>query len=415
MADAGSFGSRAVGAGRAPQAPARDNANSCGSWVEAQDARRERWAALTQVLWQISSLDRVRRCRRYRARGYEAVQVRARWPERRAHFAGLQTCGSVWACPLCSAKVLAGRADELVQVLDAWTERGGRVVMVALTMRHHQGQQLAELWGGLSEAWRGATGSRAARRALADVAGWVRRTESTVGANGWHLHVHALLFVPGDTTDGEAQALGETMFAGWRRRLVSLGFGAPVAEDGGLDVRLLDLSTAVGAVADYVAKGNYRETPRSPVGAALELAGPAKRGRRENRATMQLLGDLARHGLADDAELWHEWEQASRGRRAIEWSRNGFRAEMLAGAEERSDEELAAETDHGGELVCELAPAQWRAITRERRLPALLLELVEESRTIEAARQVIEVVLAERGIPPPLVDDAGEATFRWSA
>ena len=342
------------------------------------------------------------------------MQVRARWPEGRAHFAGLQTCGSVWACPLCSAKVLAGRADELVRVLDAWTERGGRVVMVALTMRHHQGQRLSDLWGGLSEAWRGATGSRAARRALADLAGWVRRTESTVGANGWHLHVHALLFVPADTTDAEAQALGQTMFAGWLRRLVSLGFGAPVAEDGGLDVKLLDLSEAVGAVADYVAKGTYRETPQSSADAALELAGPAKRGRRENRATMQLLADLARDGLTEDAELWHEWEQASRGRRAFEWSRNGFRAVMLAGAEEHSDEELAAETDHGGERVCELAPAQWSAIARDRRLPVLLLELVEQSRTIEVARRVIELVLAERGIPPPLVDDAGEGAFGWS-
>jgi hypothetical protein len=223
-------------------AGARDDANSCGSPVDLRDARRERWAALTQVLWQISTLDRVRRCRRFRD--------------------GARRAG-------CD---------------------GG------LDNAHHQGQRLEDLWGGLSQAWRGATGSRAARRALADVAGRAGRTESTVGANGWHLHLHALLFVPGGTTAAAAQALGETMFAGWRRRLASLGFDAPVAEDGGLDVKLLDLSEAVGAVADYVAKGSYRETPRGAVDAALELAGPGKRGRRENRATMQLLADLARDG-----------------------------------------------------------------------------------------------------------------------
>ena len=45
---------------------------------------------------------------------------------RRAGFGGLVTCGSVWACPVCAAKVATKRAEDLAAVLDAVHAWAGR-------------------------------------------------------------------------------------------------------------------------------------------------------------------------------------------------------------------------------------------------------------------------------------------------
>ena len=61
---------------------------------------------------------------------------------RRAGFEGLVTCGSVWMCPVCAAKVAAKRAEELAPVLDAVHARGGSALMLTLTIRHSAGDRL---------------------------------------------------------------------------------------------------------------------------------------------------------------------------------------------------------------------------------------------------------------------------------
>jgi len=61
---------------------------------------------------------------------------------RTAGYGGLATCGSVWVCPQCAAKIATGRADELAQVMRAVDAAGGSAVMLTLTMRHSRGDRL---------------------------------------------------------------------------------------------------------------------------------------------------------------------------------------------------------------------------------------------------------------------------------
>jgi hypothetical protein len=42
-----------------------------------------------------------------------------------AHFAGLMVCGSVWACPECSAKIRAVRSEEIGRAAEAHLRAGG--------------------------------------------------------------------------------------------------------------------------------------------------------------------------------------------------------------------------------------------------------------------------------------------------
>jgi hypothetical protein len=347
-----------------------------------------------------SSLERVRKCRRVPAYGQTVVEIVHRVEDRRAHFAGLQTCGSVWSCPLCSEKILAGRADELLTAINSWTARGGDVIMGSLTMRHHRHQSLADLWDALGEAWRAAYGSKIARKLLKSCH-WVRRVESTHGRHGWHVHVHFLLFVPAGTDPTE---LGNCMFAAWSRRLVSLGMQAPSRDEGGLHIKRLDLSNAAAEVAEYLAKGHYEEVNNAPVAidqpgrnAALELASISKQARGANRTPFQILADFVANGEVADADLWREWENGSKGRRAITWSRGA--RDALVVDNEQTDEQLAAETDGGGVVIAELHSRAWASLVRRPVLLNTLLTLVEMSRDSDDAYCLVDAALACEGFP----------------
>jgi hypothetical protein len=313
----------------------------------------------------------------------------------RASWAGLETCGSVWACPVCSARILAERGAELGSALDAWHADGGSVAMVTLTMRHGRGDTLASCWDALSDAWAAASGrSRGVRRAkiAAEVAGWVRRVEVTWGAaHGWHVHVHALVFL---RKPDQAQQLGEAMFAAWAARLERVGL-TPMRDSGGLDVRVLGLDQARHEAAGYVAKGTYREQVSR---AAMELTGGGKLGRAGNLTPWGIL-DAARAGDRQARALWVEWETTSLGRRALTWSQ-GIR-EQLVDDQERDDDEIAG--DDSGEVVCVWDRAEWDVIRDSGIVAVRLLEVVAgmAGQPIERVGEAVWAYCLGSGVPPP--------------
>jgi len=63
-----------------------------------------------------------------------------------AHFGGLQVCGSVWMCPVCSAKITERRRVELQGGLACWC---GRSVLVTFTLAHNRSECLPDVLGGL--------------------------------------------------------------------------------------------------------------------------------------------------------------------------------------------------------------------------------------------------------------------------
>ncbi len=290
--------------------------------------------------------------------------------ESRAHYSGLQTCGSVWSCPVCSARIQAERSEELLRAVEAANAQGLKVALLTLTMRHNKGHRLKALWKAVSPAWQAAmTTDRAVRRARDGIglAGWVRRIEATYGANGWHLHVHALLFY-GDGS--QLPSLRDAIWAGWLRRLKANGLDA--LEKRGIDLRELELDTAREQISGYLNKATYEQTSDS---AARELAGQiGKTGRKDNRTPFDVLADLVRLGLSSDLAIWREWEGASKGRRALTWSK-GLREQLLT-ERELSDDEIAGDNDGDQVDVALIDASAWNAL-RERHLEADLLEAVE--------------------------------------
>jgi hypothetical protein len=357
--------------------------------VPDRERRRHQWEAL-RVLWKVSRLRRVSVCRRHPTG--EGVIVGRRGV--RAHYSGLQTCGSVWSCPVCSARIQAERADELLRAVERAHACGLKVALLTLTMRHRKRDKLTSLWDALSHAWQPAIATdRAVRRARDAVGllGWARRVEATHGLKGWHLHVHALLFY----RDGSKLAeLREAIWTGWLRRLRSQGLDA--VQKHGIVLQELDLEQAREQISGYLNKATYEQTSGS---AARELAGQiGKTGRNGNRAPFDVLADFVRFGLASDLAIWREWESASKGRRALTWSK-GLREQLLVDIE-RTDEEIAADNDGDQVDVALLHWVTWGEIVA-RRLEAELLEAVERV-SVDDGYQATVAFLSAHGLGAPL-------------
>jgi hypothetical protein len=323
-----------------------------------------------------------------------------------AGFAGTETCGSVWACPVCASKIAARRAHELTAVLEQGKAAGLQTAMLTFTVRHGKDDLLLDVWNAVQSGWHAITsGKRWKREQHAHgVQGWVRAVEATVGDNGWHVHIHALVLLSGD-----AHALGRYAWERWEAGINRAGFTA-IRDSGGFDVVVA--SDAVTALGDYLIKMGAGKKDLG--GLAREATfGQGKSGRLGGRTPFQVAADIAdldemhRRGVELDVEqrvqaqrdymLWQEWEIGSHRRRALTWSK-GLR-EWANLDDERSDEEIAGE-EPGGDFVLTLPRETYLALRRRDELPTVL-DLIENA---GGSTSTVEAWLSTLGLswgPPP--------------
>ena len=57
------------------------------------------------------------------------VKVNRHINSSKAHYSGLQTCGSVWVCPVCASKTSEKRRLELSNGTGQWIEMGGKLLI----------------------------------------------------------------------------------------------------------------------------------------------------------------------------------------------------------------------------------------------------------------------------------------------
>ena len=96
--------------------------------------------------------DKVRGCGVNVTAGLTEVAVE-RSADGHAFTSGLQTCGSVWICPICSFKIRMKRAIELAVAIAVHKGRGGSVLLLTLTTQHSHGEPLRLVWDTTQEVW----------------------------------------------------------------------------------------------------------------------------------------------------------------------------------------------------------------------------------------------------------------------
>ncbi len=269
-----------------------------------------------------------------------------------AKVAGLETCGSVWACPVCRTKIMSGRADELREVGEAFRGDGGNTCMVTLTVPHYSGQSLSKIIGthkgktGLAGAFARMRQHRRFRelkqhiKYVADT----RALEITHGRNGFHAHVHMILYYDAPIELSEL----ETMFYGlWADVCQSADLEPPSRSHG---VKVTE------GEGEYLAKW----------GAPCELTSVAHKEAKNGNRTMAEMEAVL---LTDDPDatrqaeiILKEYYSTMAGRRLLTWGGKNLKKEYLD-VPDMTDEEHAQDDEHGeGERLYVLPFTLWKQI-----------------------------------------------------
>lgn len=313
-------------------------------------------------------LPRLARCGHTCRTGTVEVRVQNTDQGRRGYLAGLEACGSVWACPVCSAKLWARRRDELAQVAAWATGEGARSWLMTLTVRHRARHDLRALVRGIAEAWSKFISGRfwLHFQKWAGSVGYVRRLEITWGRrHGWHPHLHIQFHLTRDLDDAAWSHMWRARLAMRWRECVERVLGqehVPTLERG-CDMRAHDRA------GDYIGESSLELTDAD-----------AKRARRSSRLSIAQLADLVASGVHREASrsarerysrvcsAWREYVAATRGARALTWSCGLRRRAGLIDDEQAADEAADALERARAPVVATLEGQRWSERTRWRAL-----------------------------------------------
>lgn len=345
-----------------------------GSSYDPASSRLERFA-LQSAVRRILPKSRTAKCLRARQAHRSEIDVYRSFEHSSAHYGGLQTCGSVWACPVCAAKISERRSTELRAAIAAHESSGGAVLFLTLTVPHTRRDDLGEILQAQSLAMTRFTGDRAAKRVWRDMGsiGSVRAWEVTHGRlsaqnNGWHPHFHILIFCRSGL---DLRVFEDRIYTAWVNSCRLAGLPMPNRRHG---VRLEDGSRA----ADYAAKGLWG-LDREMTKGHIKLA-------KHGESPFQLLRAFAFDDDRQGAALFREFAQAFHGRRQLYWSpglKNRFALDEL------TDSEISAVIEDSAELLGSINLDQWRVILRLE-LRGEILELARHG--WEPVRRLLDLI-----------------------
>ena len=271
-------------------------------------------------------------------------------------YGGLIVCGSVWVCPVCATKITEKRRHELAQAMATTKVQGGSALLLTLTVPHYGHHRIKNTLDGLTDAYRRFTNRKPFKRAagLLGVFGRVKTTEVTYGPNGWHPHLHVLLFINAPVTPGTLRLVKADLLDQWKSACVSAGLPEPNKHGLSLD----DGSKA----AQYVSKwGMENEMTKGHLKTArtndhLSPFGLLDLHVDRSSASSDFQRDIAPQAGA----LFYMYAKAFKGKQQLVWSR-GLRSRLGLG-QEKTDEELAAAQDQDADLFAQIPLEMWAVI-----------------------------------------------------
>jgi hypothetical protein len=183
----------------------------------------------------------------------------------------------------------------------------------------------------VSKAWQHVASGEPWQKLKRDIgfAGSIRALEVTTGPNGWHPHLHLLIFTKKPLSESLDLAFRDFVFSRWCRSIQRSGYRLPTEAHG--------MHFGWSEKDEYIAKMGLAEE-LSNIAAELTQGG-AKLATGSNRTPLQVLMDYMEHGSDEDGATWREYTAGMKGARQLTWS-VGLRAQFLR-SEELTDEEAA--------------------------------------------------------------------------
>lgn len=297
-------------------------------------------------------------------------------------YTGLQTCGSVWTCPVCSNKIQEVRRLEIASAMKYFYKQKKQAVMITITFPHNKNQSLNELLTKFAEALKmfRKGGSWSRKMKSFGYEGLIRSLEVMHGHNnGWHPHNHELWFL-----DEEIDHLEFKDFINSKWLEVCIKAGLVDSEDFSKQDDLLDHGIDIKfncSTSEYLAKFDDSKH----WGADREMAKSSnKKSKKSGSHPFALLDE-------NKDSLFLEYVEAIKGKAQIYWSQ-GLKDKV--GIFEITDEEAAEkEADDLPIFIGLLSKLTWSKVT-DKELRATVLDLTENKKSIEEIRSFIFDVAA---------------------
>lgn len=340
--------------------------NASGSIKTAAGCR---WVFLRAMGMAGLTTGRTAKCRRVRV----ADRVQVTIHERGVNLAGVMSCGSVWSCPVCAAKIMTHRRGEIMDAVNFWRQQKLNVRLLTLTVSHHYGDDLRKLSEGLANAWRRMTSGRWGKKFRELFPEYIRRLELTHGPNGWHPHLHVLLF----QSDVELPAaIEQEISARWASCVTcELGEHAkPTIEQGAT-------FSKTSGTGEYILK------------LGCEISDIAFKEPAEGHRTPWQLVHSALTGDDQAREYWSQYVEGMWSRRQLTWSRDLRKRTRLG--RELSDAEVAASPERveSEVLVADMPGDVWDRRAKHINWVRHLI-LAAEAKDVDALRVLLSVPVA---------------------
>lgn len=123
--------------------------------------------------------------------------------QKRAHFTGLQRCGSPWNCHICASILAEYRCGEIKELIKLANDAGFHLYTITYTLPHYAHESCHTVMDRFSKA----TSKLKYQKSLKTIphfipfqsfmklygcVGYVTTKEPLYGPNGWHIHTHGL-------------------------------------------------------------------------------------------------------------------------------------------------------------------------------------------------------------------------------
>jgi hypothetical protein len=370
-------------------------------------------------------LPRIANCMRS-PRGAQ-IELRHTTQKKVGHYKGLQSCGSIWVCPICAAKITHHRALEIAGACEKWIQEDEKnsMIMVTYTIPHYFSQSIDELLGASHSndggkrkcKPRGFKGAKFRLRTQSPlkkdanfktwkqtkkrfgVHGTITALELTWGVNGHHVHHHDLMFVKGSINDLDIEEMRNNFATAWLHACRRVGVGIDNEEN------FLKYSVDVARAktpADYISKWGLIEYEKNRdlasqgwhAGAELSKA-HVKHGRPGHYTPWDLARMIKDH--PDDARLFmavggviSDFMRCFKGSHHIFWD-SGLK--KYFGVEEISDQEIT-EKEGESNILGLFDKLEWKQI-KELKLRAHILALAPKH-TIGEIKKLINSIYCKR-------------------
>lgn len=200
--------------------------------------------------------DSHRTCKCHRRKAHNEDYVTIKLPKdpdnRQARIGNVQTCGSVWSCPVCYEREALNEGLIIQKEIEYAKRNGLEPMMIVLTASHSKNMPLSVSKGSFKSAWDSFNAHRQWKKFKKkyQVRYVIVNNDTTwTPANGWHYHKHLLLFLETDGIDLKEAFLeaDSVLTAIWQAQLENNGRSAD-SEHG------LYVGERGKAATDYMAK-----------------------------------------------------------------------------------------------------------------------------------------------------------------